>query len=99
MNTLTEMERVLRAEKPLLVRMYGVNVLGILHAGARGEQSPDSDLDLLIALEQPSRASPNKREELALYLGDLLGAKVRLTTREDLEPGTSEKILQEAIML
>ena len=99
MKTWAEIEPILRAEKPLLARMYGVSVLGVFGSYARGEQGPGSDLDLLITLEQPQRANPSKLKELALYLGDLLGVKVELTIREDLEPGTGGQILEEAIML
>lgn len=53
MLTLDEIRRVLEAQKPYLAERYGVVKIGIFGSYVRDEQRQDSDLDILIELEEP----------------------------------------------
>jgi predicted nucleotidyltransferase len=53
MKTLAEIKRILEAEKPYLARKYGVTEISVFGSYVRGEQRPESDLDILIELEDP----------------------------------------------
>ncbi|NMC13221.1 MAG: hypothetical protein GYA34_10110 [Chloroflexi bacterium] len=51
MNTLSEIRRILEAQKPYLLERYGIWLLGVYGSYVRREQRSDSDIDLLIDLE------------------------------------------------
>ena len=99
MATLTEIKRALEAQKPLLAEKYGVIVVGVFGSYVRGEQRPDSDLDLLVELERPARIGLMGLVELEQYLSDLLGVQVDLAIKENLKPRIGEHILQEVVAL
>jgi uncharacterized protein len=98
-TTLAEIKRALAAQKPLLVEKYGVIVLGVFGSYVRGEQRPDSDLDLLVELERPARIGLMGLVELEQTLSDLLGVEVDVAIRENLKPRIGEHILQEVVAL
>ena len=85
MKTVSEISQILQGQKPYLAENYGIAEIGIFGSYVRGEQRPDSDLDILVELE--------------LYLSDLLGIKVDLAVKKNLKPRIGERILQEAIAL
>lgn len=48
-----EILNLLRREKPYLSQNFGVMSIGPFGSCARGTQSPDSDVDILIELSEP----------------------------------------------
>ena len=99
MKTIAELEQTLQAQKPYLAEKYGVTEIGIFGSYVRGEQRPDSDLDILIELERPPRISLIGLVELELYLSELLGIKVDLAIKKNLKPRIGKHILQEVVAL
>jgi predicted nucleotidyltransferase len=99
MKAISQISQILQDQKPYLAQKYGVAEIGIFGSYVRGEQRPDSDLDVLIELERPARISLIDLVELELYLSDLLGIKVDLAIKKNLKPRIGERILQEAIEL
>ena len=97
MKTLTEIQQVLKKEKPVLVQRYGVRELGLFGSYVRGEEMEGSDLDILVELEDPPRIGLIGFIELEHYLSDLLGIKADLVIREDLKPHIGERILREVL--
>ncbi len=97
MNSLVEIKRALEAQKPLLAEKYGVTVVGVFGSYVRGEQRPDSDLDLLVELERPARIGLMGLVELEQTLSDLLGVQVDVAIKENLRPRIGEHILQEVV--
>jgi len=69
--------RVLRAELPYLRDRFGVTRLAIYGSFARGEQSEQSDVDILA---ESSRPLGLEFVELAYYLEEKLGRRVDLAT-------------------
>jgi Nucleotidyltransferase domain len=56
-RTLDEIKAEFRAMLPELRARYGVSYLGVFGSWTRGEQTPDSDLDLLVDFDRvPRRA-------------------------------------------
>jgi predicted nucleotidyltransferase len=99
MKTLDEIREILQAEKPYLVEKYEVTEIGVFGSYVRGEQRPDSDVDILIELEDPPRISLMGLVNLENYLSDLLGTKVQVAIKKNLKPRLSPYILQEVEML
>ncbi len=90
---LSEINTTLKSILPLLKERYAVEFLGIFGSYLREEQTPNSDLDLLVSFsEAPSLL---KFIELENYLADLLGLKVDLVMKEALKPGIGKNILDE----
>lgn len=99
LKTLDEIKEILQAQKPYLAEKYGVTGIGVFGSYVRGEQRPDSDLDILIELEDPPRISLLGLVNLENYLSDLLGVKVQTAIKADLKPRLKPYILQEVVML
>jgi hypothetical protein len=99
LKTLDEIKEILQAQKPYLAEKYGVTEIGVFGSYVRGEQRPDSDLDILIELEDPPRISLLGLVNLENYLSDLLGVKVQTAIKADLKPRLKPYILREVVML
>jgi hypothetical protein len=65
----------------------------------RGEQRPDSDLDVLIELEDPPRISLLGLVNLENYLSDLLGVQVQVAIKKNLKTRLSSYILRQVEMV
>jgi predicted nucleotidyltransferase/DNA-binding XRE family transcriptional regulator len=76
---------------------YGVRLLGVFGSVARGEEGPDSDLDLLV--EMPSSMSLMTLGRLTEELQSLLGVRVELVPASDLKPGVRPQVLAELVRL
>ncbi len=85
--------------KPELERDYGVNELGIFGSYVRGEQRPDSDLDLLVEFKPDVKMDLIKFVELEERISALLGVKVDLVMKSGLKPRIGKHILREALYL
>jgi len=69
---------------PLLRERFGVARIGIFGSIARGEDRPDSDVDILVEFA-PGEATFRNFMELALYLEGLFGRRVDLVTEQGLD--------------
>ncbi len=83
----------LRRERTALASL-GVLEIGLFGSFARGEQTPESDVDLLVEFT-PQQHTFDSFMELSFFLEALLGRKVELLTRESLSPYIGERILAE----
>ena len=99
MKTITEIKQILQAQKSYLAEKYGVIEIGVFGSYVRGEQRPDSDLDILVELEDPPRISLMGLVNLENYLSDLLGVKVQVTIKQNLKPRLTPHILHEVMIL
>jgi len=97
MKTLNEIKAILEVQKPYLAEKYGVTEIGVFGSYVRGEQGPDSDVDILIELTPPPRISLLDLVELEYYLSDLLGVKVETAIKKNLKPRLKPYILQEVV--
>ncbi len=99
MKTLGEIQQILREQKPYLAAKYGVRIVGVFGSYVRQEQHPDSDLDLLIELDQPPKISLIGLVELEDHLSQLLGVKVDIAIKTNLKKRIGSRILQEVVPL
>lgn len=93
--SLDEIKKLLMQHKPELCQKWKVKTLGIFGSYIRGEARKDSDLDLLVEIDDP-KMSLLRFIALENYLSDLLGVKVDLVEKQALKPAIGRHILEEA---
>ena len=76
------------------IRAMGVKRLGLFGSFARGEQSADSDIDVLVEFEQDKKTFDNFMQ-LSFFLEDLLQRRVELVTPESISPYIRPTIMKE----
>lgn len=93
--TLNNLLERLRSSLPKLKKQYGIVQLGVFGSYVRGEQTPNSDLDLLVEFDSNHRFGLLTFCELENQLSDQLGVKVDLVIKTGLKPRIGERILTE----
>lgn len=73
---------------------FGVKNIGLFGSFVRGDQTPSSDIDILVEF-MPEKHSFDNFMEVAFLLEELLGRKVELVTPEALSPHIGPHILRE----
>jgi predicted nucleotidyltransferase len=76
------------------IKSFGVRSLSLFGSCARGEETPESDLDFVVEFE---RKSFDAYMDLKLFLEDLFGRPVDLVLSDGIKPRLRTAILQEAI--
>jgi predicted nucleotidyltransferase len=84
--------QTLERELETLRSRFGVKSLGLFGSIARGDASPDSDIDILVEFDTPSF---DHYMELKFYLEELLGRSVDLVLKGSLKPALRDHILRE----
>ncbi|MBP5974532.1 nucleotidyltransferase family protein [Brasilonema sp. CT11] len=97
MKTLEEIKQILRQSKPLLQEQYQITQLGIFGSYARGEQTQESDVDVLIDYDRAPTLF--KLVELRDYLSSAIGMKVDIVTQNGLKPRIRERVLSEVVYI
>ncbi len=97
MRNLDQILAGLRRLKPSLEQRFPLRSMGVFGSYARGEQTEDSDLDLLVELGDGLTLIDFVR--LQQEIGDALGLKVDLAEREALKPRIAPHILKETVMV
>lgn len=80
-----------------LAREHGARNLRLFGSVARGDDRPDSDLDLLVEME-PGRSLLD-HVALKQDLEDLLGREVDVVTEQSLHPRLRDRVQREAVSL
>ena len=83
----------LRERLPDLAARYHIATLGVFGSYLRGEQRPDSDLDLLVEFLEPPTLFEFVR--LENELSALVGIPVDLVMKSALKPAIGHRILEE----
>ena len=93
MHTLTDITTTLRDQLPSLRSSYGVDELGIFGSYIRGEQTADSDLDVLVSFSRtPTLIGLSS---LRHHLEDTLNMKVDVVMRDSIKQIIAPYILSE----
>lgn len=95
--TLRRLSAILKKQMPELAERYRVKSLGVFGSYVRHEQTPRSDLDILVEFDQ----APDlfKFMDLEDHLAKALGVKVDLVPRRALKGEIGERILREVVTL
>ena len=87
---------LLRQHEPELKRRFGVAKIGIFGSFSRGEERPDSDVDVLVTFQKGRKTFDNFMGA-KFYLEDLFKRKVDLVTDAALKPLIRDPILQDVV--
>lgn len=93
--TIDEILSRLRQEMPRLRKEYNVRSLSVFGSYVRGEQKKRSDVDMLVEYEK----TPDLLQlvNLQYHLGDVLGVKVDLISRDALKGRIGARIVREEV--
>ena len=97
MKTLDEVITQLQRLQPDLRRRYPIRELGIFGSYVRGQQTENSDLDVLVDLKDG--VGLFELAGLQQDLSDALGLKVDLVMRDAVKRDLVTRILSETVML
>lgn len=95
MKSKEEVLRALKEELPRLREKFNVKSIGLFGSWVRGEQTGQSDVDVLVEFEKPIGFF--KFVELEDHLGERLGVKVDLVTPDALKPLIKPRVEKEAV--
>ncbi len=94
MKTREEIEETLKRLKPFLREKFKVKEIGIFGSYVRGEESEESDVDILVEFYEPIGWEFIDFKE---FLEGILGKGVDLVTVRALKPQLRDKILKEVV--
>jgi uncharacterized protein len=97
MQNIEEIKNIIRIQKPVLSQKHKIKEIGIFGSYVRGEQTDNSDIDIMVAFEE----FPGLIEFVGIEdeLSEYLGTKVDLVTKSGLKPETGKLILKELVYL
>jgi len=87
----------LSANKENISQKYHLKKLGIFGSYARGEQTPESDLDLLVEFEDNTPDLPEKREYLRNEIKAVFDIDVDICREKYIKPVFRKQILSDAV--
>jgi len=90
-----EVLKTLRARRAELAKRFGVRDLALFGSFARGEERPESDIDILVEFDGPPTFDGYL--ELRDFLGALLGPRVDVVTVGALRPRVRERVMKELL--
>ena len=92
-----QIKATIRKHLPELSQKYQVRSLGVFGSYIHNQQTPASDLDILVTFRKPPGLL--KFIELENHLTDLLEVKVDLVMKDVLKPAIGKHILNEVVYL
>jgi uncharacterized protein len=93
MTTLDKVKKVISEEKDLLSKKYNVSRIGIFGSVVRGDDTANSDVDMLVDFSKP--VGLLGLVDLESYLSEKIGKKVEIASRKYLSPYIKENILKD----
>jgi len=89
----------LKSQKPFLTSTYQVSKLGLFGSYAKGTQTVDSDVDIILEFEEGTENLLDKRLSLEAFFQSNLGLKVDIARERFLRKSVRDKILSHAIFV
>ncbi len=87
----------IRSQRDHLRKQYHVRRIALIGSFARGEQTAQSDVDILIDLEEGTPDIYRVKRELKAALESRFGRRVEIASERYLKPFYRDQILQEAV--
>jgi hypothetical protein len=94
MSSLKTIEKTLKRNKPVLMERFKVKSIGVFGSYARSEEDRESDVDLLVELEEPIGW---EIVDLKEFLEDILELRVDIVTTKALRRELNETIMREVV--
>jgi predicted nucleotidyltransferase len=98
-KTLSEIKRLLQEQKTFLYQRYGIVEIKVFGSYVRDEQDKDSDIDILVDLEETPSIDLLDLVNLERYLSEFLGIKVDVAIKSSLRKRIGQRILSEAVSI
>lgn len=95
MSNKEQIKKVIKEKLPFLKKKYHVKRLGVFGSFARDDQTPGSDIDIIVEFESSIGFFDFIR--LENFLSEILGKQVDLITEKALKPVIKEDVLKETI--
>lgn len=92
MTSLTDIKATLKSNKQRLTEKYGLSLLAVFGSYGRGQQTENSDVDILVDFQKPVGI---EFIDLANELEKLLKLKVDLVSKNGVRPQYMKQIEQE----
>jgi predicted nucleotidyltransferase len=92
MKTLKEIEKIIKQHQRELEEKYKVKKIGVFGSYARGDQSEDSDIDILVEFKEPVGFL---FIHLADFLEEILESEVDLVTPDAIKPNRRSYIMED----
>lgn len=96
-KTLEEIKAILILYKPFLIERFKILELGLFGSYVRGEQTKDSDVDILVEFSHVPTLFD--LVEIEYLISDKLGLPVDLIDKKSLKAALREQILNETVYL
>ena len=93
MKTKQQIIEILASCKPEVEKNFGVKRMALFGSYARGEQKPDSDVDILVEFEPDRVVGLLRLAEMELELSEIMKRKVDLRTPAELSRYFREEVL------
>jgi predicted nucleotidyltransferase len=97
MNTKTEILDFLKQNRKFLSETYHITKIGLFGSFAKDEQKEDSDVDLLIDIEEGTPNIHDLKLSLKRYLSNAFGRNVDLAREKYLKPYAKKYILKDVV--
>ena len=97
MNTKEEIIEFLKQNRQLLSDQSHVSKIGLFGSFARGEQTPSSDVDLLVDLDDNISGVYDLKNALRGFLSASFGRDVDIAREKYLKPYAKEYILKDTL--
>jgi len=97
MNTKKEILDFLQINHQYIVEKYHIKKLGLFGSFARDEQTSESDVDVLIEIEDGTKNIHDLKASLNAYLSKAFNRSVDLAREKYLKPYAKEDILKDTI--
>jgi len=95
MKTLEEIKEILKKHKNKIKREFKAEIIGVFGSYVRGEEKPESDVDVLVRFMEG--ATIFDLIGLAEFLEEKLGIKADIVSERALRPELKEQILKEVV--
>lgn len=87
---------ILREHEPILKKQYGIEKIGVFGSFARGDEHPDSDVDILVSFRKDEKTFENFMD-CKFYLEELFDRKVDLVMMNSIKPRYKPYIMSEIV--
>jgi predicted nucleotidyltransferase len=95
MKSFEEIKKFLQENKEIILKEFKAEIVGIFGSYARGEQTRESDIDIVVRFREG--ATLFDLVELAEFLEHKLGIKVDIVSERAVRPELKESIFKEIV--